>query len=43
MSESDPPEFPDWLGKAIGLLALLVVLMAVFAAASVLIPRILGM
>lgn len=43
MSEPEPPEFPDWLGKAIGLLALLVLLMAVFAAASVLIPRILGM
>lgn len=43
MSESEPPEFPDWLGKAIGILALLVLLMAVFAAASVLIPRILGM
>ncbi len=43
MSDTEPPEFPDWLGKAIGLLALLVLLMAVFAAASVLIPRILGM
>lgn len=43
MSESEPPEFPDWLGKAFGILALLVLLMAVFAAASVLIPRILGM
>lgn len=43
MSETDPPEFPDWFGKAIGLLALLVLLMAVFAAASVLIPRILGL
>lgn len=43
MSETDPPEFPEWFGKAIGIVALLVLLLAVLAAASFLIPRILGL
>ncbi len=43
MSETPPePELPEWLGKAFGLIALLILLMALFAAVSVLFPRLLG-
>ena len=43
MSDAPPePELPDWLGKAFGAAALLILLVAVFAALSVLFPRLLG-
>lgn len=44
--DSEPemdPELPDWIAKAMGVLALLVLLSAVIAAASVLLPRLLGL
>ena len=40
--EPSPPELPDWIGKVLGVLALLVLLMAVFSVAVVLLPRLAG-
>jgi hypothetical protein len=37
--EPSAPELPDWIGKLLAIIAILIVLMAVYSAVVVLLPR----
>lgn len=41
-AEATEPELPDWIGKALGVAALIVLLSAVLAVLGVLLPRLIG-